>query len=46
MQRGWGVAGSQPMSTALQYTVHGAQINFEDLTSELAYERKFVNNII
>jgi hypothetical protein len=28
----WGVAGSQPMSTAMH---HGAQINFGDLTSYL-----------
>ncbi len=30
--RGWGVAGSQPMSNAVYITWHGAQINFGDLT--------------
>jgi hypothetical protein len=33
--RGGGVAVSQPMSTAVQYT--GAQINFGDLTPYLTY---------
>jgi hypothetical protein len=32
-----GVAGSQPMRTAVQITWHGAQINFRDLTPYLTY---------
>ncbi len=32
-----GVAGSQPMSTAVHITWHGAQINFGDLTPYLTY---------
>ncbi len=32
-----GVAGSQPMSTAVHITCHGAQINFGDLTPYLTY---------
>ncbi len=34
---GGGVAGSQPMSTAVHITWHGAQINFGDLPSYLTY---------
>ncbi len=35
---GWvGVAGSQPMNTAVHITWHGAQINFGDLTPYLTY---------
>ncbi len=34
---GWRVAGSQPMSTAVHITWHGAQINFGDLTPYLTY---------
>jgi hypothetical protein len=32
-----GVAGSQPMSTAVHITRHGAQINFGDLPKYLTY---------
>jgi hypothetical protein len=35
---GGGVAGSQPMSTAVHRTVTGAQINFGDLTPYLTYD--------
>ncbi len=36
---GWeGVAGSQPMSTAVHITWHGAQINFGDLSPYLTYD--------
>ncbi len=34
----WGYAGSQPMSTAVHITWHGAQINLGDLTPYLTYE--------
>ncbi len=34
-----GVAGSQPMSTAVHITGHGAQINFGDLPPYLTYAR-------
>ncbi len=35
--RGGGVAGPQPMRTAVHITWHGAQINFGDLTPYLTY---------
>ncbi len=35
---GGGVAGSQPMSTAVHITWHGAQINFGDLPPYLTYD--------
>jgi hypothetical protein len=34
---GGGVAWSQPMSTAVHITRHGAQINFKDLPQYLTY---------
>jgi hypothetical protein len=34
----WGVAGSQPRSTAVHITWHGAQINFGDLPPYLTYD--------
>jgi hypothetical protein len=37
-----GVAGSQPMSTAVHITWHGAQINFEDLPLDLTMVIVFV----
>ncbi len=35
---GWGVAGSQPISTAVHITWHGAKIYFGDLTPYLTYD--------
>ncbi len=35
-------AGSHPMSTSVQITWHGAQINFEDLPPYLTYGRIFI----
>ncbi len=40
--RGGGVAGSQPMSTAVQCP-RGAQINFGDLTLNLTYDLHTLN---
>jgi hypothetical protein len=34
---GGGIAGSQPMNTAVHITWHGTQINFEDLPLYLTY---------
>ncbi len=37
-------AESQPMSTAVHITLHGAQINFGDLTPYLTYVSKVLRN--
>ncbi len=43
---GDGVAGSQPMRTAVHITWHGAQINFGDLTPYLTYGSRSLLMII
>ncbi len=40
-RKGWGVAGSQPMSTPVHITWHGAQINFGDLPHYLTNSWRF-----
>ncbi len=39
--RGGGIAGSQPMSTAVHITWHGAQVNFGDLPPYLTFAYKY-----
>ncbi len=43
---GGGIAGSQPMSTAVHITWHGAQINFGDLPSYLTYGLESERDIV
>jgi hypothetical protein len=41
-----GIVGSQPMSTAVHITWHGAQINFGDLTPYLTYAIAYIISVI